>query len=69
MASKIVTIVSVLIAIASLSLLAADKHSGHSNQMSHDLDNSIDGQPVEGGQAQFSALIEIVSLLEKNENQ
>jgi hypothetical protein len=65
--SKIVTIVSVLIAVASLSLLAAEKHSGHSPQMSHEAAPSLGNQPSEGGQAQFSAIIEIVSLLEKNE--
>lgn len=65
--SKIVAIVSVLIAIMSLSLMAAEKHSGHSAQMSHIADRSPEIQPTEGGQAQFSAIIEIVSILESNE--
>lgn len=67
MISKIVTVVSILIAIASLSLLAAEKHGTHSSRMSHDVAPSHGSQPTEGGQAQFSAIIEIVSLLEANE--
>lgn len=67
MMSKIVAVVSVLITIASLSLLAAEKHGAHSPQMSHDAAPSRGSQPTEGGQAQFSAIIEIVSLLEANE--
>lgn len=64
---------SVFVALVSLSLWAADKHSGHTPGMNHGaMDHSamanMQGQLEEGGQATFSALIEIVSMLEQDPN-
>lgn len=63
-------------AIASISLFAAVKHNEHSTHRMHDTQNmthqaiqpSAETKLSEGGQAQFAALIEIVSLLEKDKN-
>jgi len=55
---------SVIVALISLSLWAAEKQSGHTPGMNHSDMISTNAQPKEGGQATFAALIEIVSMLE-----
>jgi len=69
MSLKYITVVSVLIAITSLTLLAAEKHGSGSSGMSHSsMDGGHSSFPQEGGQAAFSALIEIIDLLERDNN-
>ena len=68
MLSKVITIASVFIAIAAVSSLAVDNHKGGAKSMNHGgAGHSSANQPLEGGQSQFSALIEIVSILENDE--
>jgi len=57
---------SVLVALISLSLWAAEKHSGHTSDMNHSTMNLDAVQPQEGGQATFAAIIEIVAMLEQD---
>lgn len=64
MTQKIITFVSILIAVVSLSLWAAKKHGSHTPNMSHHIVPNNSATPHEGGQATFSALIEIVAMLE-----
>ena len=67
MLGKVITLASVLIATVAVSSLAVDNHKGRSNTMSHsESGHSSANRPLEGGQSQFSALIEIVSLLEND---
>lgn len=66
MSHRLITIGSVLIAIVSLSLWAAEKHNGHSANMNHAVMNNDNAQLQEGGQAAFASLIEIVAMLEQN---
>ncbi|MBX2835691.1 MAG: hypothetical protein KTR35_02475 [Gammaproteobacteria bacterium] len=66
MVHRLITIVSVVVALVSLSLWAADKHSGHTGDMQHNAMSHENGQPLEGGQAAFAALIEIVAMLEQD---
>lgn len=61
---RLITLGSVLTALVSLSLLAVEKHTGHTPGMNH---RSMTGNAAaleQGGQAAFSALIEIVAMLE-----
>lgn len=67
MSNRLITLVSVLVALISLSLWAAEKHGGHTLNMSHSpVVPNISGQPKEGGQSAFVALIEIVAMLEQD---
>ena len=66
MPRRLITLASILIALVSLSLWAAEKHSGHTPGMSHGAATNSGGQPQEGGQATFAALVEIVAMLEQN---
>jgi len=68
MTQRFITLVSILVAVVSLSLLAAEKHSNHTPNMNHHSVPNNTAQPHEGGQATFSALIEIVGLLEQDPN-
>lgn len=65
MSHRIVTAVSIAIAVGSLSLWAVEKHGGHTPGMVHG--KSTAGMPREGGQAAFAALIEIVATLEADD--
>lgn len=66
MPHRVITLASILIALVSLSLWAAEKHSGHTPGMSHGTATNSGGQPQEGGQATFAALVEIVAMLEQD---
>jgi len=66
MSHRLITLGSILVALVSLSLWAAEKHSGHTPGMSHSAVTNNGVQPQEGGQATFAALIEIVSMLEQD---
>jgi len=66
MSHRLITLGSVLVALVSLSLWAAEKHSGHTPDMDHGAVTSNGGQPQEGGQATFAALVEIVAMLEQD---
>lgn len=66
MSQRLITVGSVLVALVSLSLWAVEKHGGHGSTMDHSAMFSNSGQPTEGGQATFSALIEIIALLEND---
>lgn len=66
MSHRLIIVGSVLITLASLTLLAAEKHNGHTAGMSHNAMLKADVQLQEGGQATFAALIEIVGMLERN---
>ncbi len=66
MSQRLITLGGVVLALVSLSLLAAEMHSGHNPGMKHEGMADIGAQPREGGQATFSALIEIVGLLEQD---
>lgn len=66
MSHRIVTIVSMAVAIGSLSLWAVEKHGGHTAGMIHR--SSTADKPREGGQATFAALIEIVAALEADDH-
>ena len=65
MSHRLITLGSILVALVSLSLWAAEKHSGHTPGMNHGATTS-NGQPREGGQATFAAIIEIVGILEQD---
>jgi len=65
MSHRLITLGSILVALVSLSLWAAEKHSGHAPGMNHGATTS-NGQPREGGQATFAAIIEIVGILEQD---
>lgn len=66
MSHRLITLGSVLVALVSLSLWAAEKHSGHTPGMNHGAMTNDGVQPQEGGQATFAALIEIVAMLEQD---
>jgi len=66
MSHRLITLGSILVALVSLSLWAAEKHSGHTPGMSHSAVIDNGGQPQEGGQATFAALVEIVAMLEQD---
>ncbi len=66
MLNRIVTIVSVLIALVSLTLWAVGKSDGHMPGKNHGAAVKTHGLPREGGQSTFAALIEIVDLLERD---
>lgn len=66
MANRFITLGSVLVALVSLSLLAAEKHSGHTSGMDHGAMTHDVVQLREGGQATFAAIIEIVATLEQD---
>jgi len=66
MSHRLITLSSVLVALVSLSLWAAEKHNGHKPGMNHGSMTSDGGAPQEGGQGTFAALIEIVELLEQD---
>lgn len=66
MPHRLITVCSALVAITSLSLLAAEKLSGHTPDMNHSAVVNSDTQLGEGGQATFAALIEIVAKLEQD---
>ena len=68
MLHRMITLGSVLVAIVSLSLWAAEEHSGHAPGMDHNAMGVSNAQPKEGGQAAFAALIEVVALLEQDTN-
>jgi len=68
MLNRLIVIGSVIVALASLSLWAAEKHSGHTPGMNHGAMAGTGAQPKESGQATFAAIIEIVSLLEQDDN-
>lgn len=67
MSHKLIILGSTLIALASFSLWAAQKHNEHTPEMNHNAMSTHAALPVEGGQATFSALIEIVAMLEQDE--
>lgn len=66
MSNRSITLGSVFVALASLSLWAAEKHRGHTPAMNHNTMINTEAQPEEGGQATFAALNEIVSMLEQD---
>lgn len=66
MPHRLITLASVLVALVSLSLLAVEKHDGHTSGMDHSAMTHNGIQPQEGGQATFAALIEIVAMLEQD---
>ena len=66
MSNRLIMLGSVLIALISLSFLAAEKHKGHSPGMDHSAMNTHNSPLQEGGQAAFSAIIEIVAMLEQD---
>ena len=67
MSKRSIMLGSVIVALVSLSIWAAEKHSGHTPGMNHGAMTNTDAQPNEGGQATFAALIEIVSILEQDD--
>ena len=66
MSKKFITLLTLCLTLVSLSIGAAEKNTGHDSNMSHSAMMKQGGQPEEGGQAIFAALIEIVSMLEKD---
>ena len=66
MSHRLITLGSILVALVSLSLWAADRHRGHSPGMNHTGVTNSGGRPQQGGQATFAALIEIVAMLEQD---
>jgi len=68
MLNRMIVIGSVIVALASLSLWAAEKHSGHTPGMNHGAMADTSAQPKKRGKATFAAIIEIVSMLEQDEN-
>ena len=68
MSHRSIMLVSIIVALASLSLWATEKHNGHKPAMKHNAMENNDVQAKEGGQATFAALVEIVSLLEQDDN-
>lgn len=66
MSNRWITIGSVFLALVSLSILAAEKHSGHTPSMDHSAMSDNSEGPTEGGQSTYAALIEIVALLEND---
>ena len=78
MKNRVIIFLGCTISFVSLTLLAAEKHSNHSSDSEHHSVASesahLNGEkpnlsyPSEGGQATFSALVEIVALLEQDEN-
>ncbi len=63
---RLITLGSVLVALLSLTLWATEKHTGHNPNMNHGGMSGDHALPQEGGQAAFSALIEIVAMLEQD---
>ncbi|MEM7257667.1 MAG: hypothetical protein AAF404_09790 [Pseudomonadota bacterium] len=67
MVNRIVTLISILVALISLSLWAFGEPHGHG--ASHNTAHAPEGgMPLEGGQAAFSALIEMIALLEADQD-
>jgi len=63
MSCRLISVLSTLIAIVSLSLWAVENHDSHGS-MNHSAASS--STLKEGGQAMFAALIEVVSMLERD---
>lgn len=66
MSYRLPILCSVLLVFLPLTLTAAEKHSEHTTGMSHNAVSTGVGQPQEGGQAVFAALIEMVAILEQD---
>lgn len=68
MLQNLILVSSIALALSSANAWSAGEHNQHSRGMSHGHGESIDAGdtqlPSEGGQATFSALIEIVAMLE-----
>lgn len=63
---RMITLGGVLVVVASLSLLAFDNSGLHVPGGSHHMQDDVHQLPLQGGQATFAALIELVAMLEKD---
>ncbi len=67
MNSRLIAILSVIVAVVALSLLVMKKHTAHdAGVMDHGMHTMGSAKLSEGGQSAFAALIEVVALLEND---
>lgn len=66
MTKKAFALCSAVALLAFITVLAADKHKKHPHMGGHEQMDGTAAVPKEGGQAAFSAISEIVSILEEN---